>query len=127
MKRAGIPASTHSVASGQATETQALAWLQRRGTRLIARNYRCRSGEIDLIVEDGTVLAFVEVRRRRHQQFGGAAASVTPAKQRRLAQAAQHFLAGRSELPPCRFDVICFDGAPPAKIRWIKNAFMLPL
>ncbi len=77
---------------GDAAEARALAWLQARGLRCLARNYRCRLGEIDLIMQDGDTVVFVEVRQRRSARFGGAAASITPAKQARLTLAAEHYL-----------------------------------
>ena len=121
------PLPSSSLQRGMAAEATALAWLRRRGARLVARNYRCRSGEIDLIVADGEVLVFVEVRQRQDDRYGSAAESVTLAKQRRLALAARHFLASRSELPPCRFDVIGIDSGSPARVRWIKDAFVVSL
>jgi putative endonuclease len=108
--------------AGAAAETLALAYLRRRGLRLLARNYRCRSGEIDLILRDGTTLVFVEVRLRRRGDYGGAAASITAAKQRRLVEAARHFLAGRRE-QPCRFDALLLDALDETRIEWLRDAF----
>ncbi len=112
---------------GQAAEDQALKWLLRQGLTLVQRNYRvargprARGGEIDLIMRerDGT-LVFVEVRQRATGGHGGAAASVTPSKQRSLQLAAQHFLQRLSNLPPCRFDVVALDGD---ELQWLKAAF----
>lgn len=104
---------------GQAAEARALAWLQARGWLCLARNYRCRQGEIDLIMQDGDTVVFVEVRQRRSARFGGAAASITPAKQARLTLAAEHYLQTLSSVPPCRFDAVLFDGAQPP--RWVQN------
>lgn len=107
---------------GDAFETRAQAFLTRRGWRLLARNYRCREGEIDLIMRDrGGVLVFVEVRARRDQRFGGACASITVEKRRRLVQAARHYLMTRPG-GPCRFDVVAFDG-PEQTLSWVRNAF----
>jgi putative endonuclease len=114
-------------AGGDAAEALALHWLQARGLRLVQRNYRlargpnARGGEIDLILReaDGT-LVFVEVRQRSSRAQGGAAASVTPAKQRRLVLAAQHYLRQLPTLPPCRFDVIAIDGE---QVQWLRAAF----
>ena len=115
-------------ATGSASEDLALAYLRRNGLRLIMRNYRCRRGEIDLVMLDGSTLALVEVRYRSRNDFGGAAASVTRRKQRRLILAAKHLRAARSELRryAARFDVVALDGAVenPA-IEWIRNAFSL--
>lgn len=121
------PSPANALRRGMAAETVALDWLRRQGVRLVKRNYRCQGGEIDLIVTDGQVLAFVEVRQRRDDRFGNAAESITPTKQRRLALAARHFLATRTELPPCRFDVIGVDGHSPATVHWIKDAFVVSL
>lgn len=103
---------------GNAGEDDALAHLQRQGLRLVERNFRCKGGEIDLIMQDGAALVFVEVRRRGGRGFGGAAASITPAKQRRLIHAAQFYLLRVKPLPPCRFDVVAIDGG---QLRWLKN------
>lgn len=106
---------------------QALAYMLEQGLRLVQRNYRvargpsARGGEIDLIMRerDGT-LVFVEVRQRADGAHGGAAATVGPAKQRRIVRAAQHYLMQLSELPPCRFDVVAIDGT---QLDWLRGAF----
>ena len=116
-------------ARGQAAEEAALAHLQRAGLRLVERNYRVAAGpsrpagEVDLILRDrdGT-LVFVEVRARSSASHGGAAASVTPAKQRRLIYAAQHYLLRQASPPPCRFDVVAIDGGT---LTWLQAAFDL--
>ncbi|MHB1085722.1 MAG: YraN family protein [Thiobacillus sp.] len=106
---------------GQSAEKRAEAFLESRGLIFIARNWRCRFGEIDLIMQDGATRVFVEVRLRSRNDFGGAAASVTPAKQKKLLAAARQYLTTQKTLPPCRFDVVALSGdAPPD---WIKNAF----
>ena len=113
--------------AGDRAESLALEHLQRHGLALVCRNYRvargprARGGEIDLILRerDGTVV-FVEVRSRADPTFGGALASVTARKQQRLVLAARHYLAGLARLPPCRFDVVAFDGAA---VQWIRGAF----
>ena len=104
--------------TGDAAEDQALDHLQRQGLRLVERNFRCKGGEIDLILRDGATVVFVEVRSRASAAFGGAAASITPAKQRRLLLAAQVWLQGRRELPACRFDVIAVEGG---QLQWLRN------
>jgi putative endonuclease len=109
---------------GDAAEDRALAHLQARGLRLVARNYRTPGrggGEIDLILRerDGT-LVFVEVRKRAGRGFGGAAASVGWQKQRRIVFAARHYLLRLAEPPPCRFDVISMEGG---SIHWMRAAF----
>jgi putative endonuclease len=106
---------------GQSAEARAEAFLQTQGLKQVTRNWRCRFGEIDLVMQDGSTLVFVEVRLRSRSDFGGAAASITPAKQRKLLAAARQYLSALKTLPPCRFDVIALagDGEP----EWIKNAF----
>lgn len=109
-------------ADGKRAEALAAAYLQARGLRLLQQNYRCRLGEIDLILSDGPALVFVEVRLRRGGEYGGAAASITAAKRERIRRAAQHYLCGKTERP-CRFDVILLDALDAARIEWISNAF----
>jgi putative endonuclease len=104
---------------GDAAEDKALHYLQQHGLILMHRNFRCKGGEIDLIMQEAAALVFVEVRKRADTRHGGAAASVTAPKQARLIIAAQVFLQ-RYRLPPaCRFDVIAIDGSA---IEWLKNA-----
>ena len=112
---------------GAAAEDQALKGLQQRGLALVQRNYRvargphARGGEIDLVMRaaDGT-LVFVEVRARSGTSHGGAAASVTAAKQRSLVFAAHNFLLRYASPPPCRFDVLAIDGR---QVQWLQAAF----
>ncbi|MCY7315671.1 MAG: YraN family protein [Rubrivivax sp.] len=114
-------------AQGPAAEDRALQELLRRGLTLVQRNYRvargpgARGGEIDLVMlaADGT-LVFVEVRARTCSTQGGAAASVSAAKQRSLVFAAQHFLLRYVAPPPCRFDVVAIDGDT---LQWLPAAF----
>lgn len=96
---------------GRAAEDAALALLQAAGLKLVARNWRCPGGELDLVMQDGAGLVFVEVRARSHDRFGGAAASLTPAKLGRVRLAAGRFLQTRHGVtPPCRFDAVLIDG-----------------
>ena len=111
---------TPAQAAGGAGEERAEELLARNGLAIVARNYRTKAGEIDLIARDGPTLVFVEVRLRSARAFGGAAASVTPRKQRRIVAAARQFLMRVSPLPPCRFDVIALDAGEP---QWIRGAF----
>ncbi len=76
--------STERQQTGTKAEDDALAFLQGQGLTPVTRNFRCRSGEIDLIMQDGNTLVFVEVRKRKNRLYGGAAASITPAKQQKL-------------------------------------------
>jgi len=96
--------------------------MRRAGLRILARNWRCRAGEIDLVAADGDTLVFAEVRLRRDAAFGGAAESVTAGKRARLVAAARHYLVGRPQAP-CRFDVLLLDALAPARVRWIRDAF----
>ncbi len=96
--------------------------LREAGLRVLARNWRCRHGEIDLVAEEGKTLIFAEVRYRRDQRFGGAAESVTAAKQARLVAAARLYLMRRPEAD-CRFDVLLLDSLDAGRIEWIRNAF----
>ena len=112
---------------GDAAEALALAHLVGQGLTLVQRNYRvaggphARGGEVDLILRerDGT-LVFVEVRTRRSASHGGAAASVSATKQRRIVFAARHFLQRWPTLPPCRFDVVAVDAG---RVEWLRAAF----
>ena len=109
--------------NGDEAEKYAEEFLQRQGLILLERNYRCRFGEIDLIMRDGTASVFIEVRMRTSQVFGGAAGSITPAKQAKLLRTARHYLASLKTDPPCRFDAVLLSGASGQEIEWIKNAF----
>ncbi|MGL5948180.1 MAG: YraN family protein [Aeromonas sp.] len=114
------PAPTNS---GKAFEQKAQAWLSRQGLTLVCANFRCRGGEIDLIMRDGHCLLFIEVKYRQSRAYGGAISAVTAAKQRKIRHAAQVYLQqqGYNEAhQACRFDVIAFDGDTP---QWLKNAF----
>ena len=93
---------------------------------MIARNYRCRRGEIDLVLADGDTLVFAEVRLRARSDFGGAAASIDHRKQSRIAFAARHYLATvarKDASRPCRFDAVLMDRLEPEAIEWIRDAF----
>jgi len=108
-------------ARGAAAEAAAARLLEARGLQVIGRNFRVRGGEIDLVCRDGAATVFVEVRLRSRSDFGGAAASITAAKQRRLILAARHWLAHHGETA-CRFDAVLSDGAT---LEWIRDAFRL--
>jgi putative endonuclease len=104
---------------GQQAEDDALAYLERQGLMLVERNFRCKGGEIDLVMREGEALVFVEVRQRADTRHGGAAASVDAGKQRRLILAAQTYLQRFAMPPACRIDVIAIDGTAWS---WLKNA-----
>jgi putative endonuclease len=114
---------------GLAGEEAALKHLERKGLHLLQRNYRCRGGEIDLVMLDGTTLALIEVRLRSDLRYGGAAASVDTRKQQRLALAARHLLLKKPELCRyrARFDVIALTPqvGRDTKIEWLRDAFRL--
>ena len=113
--------------SGQAAEAQARQHLERQGLRLLAQNWRCRRGELDLVMLDADTVVFVEVRYRRYAAWGGAIESVDARKREKLTTAAMHFLQQESRWAkhPCRFDVIAInaEGHSPAQLSWIQNAF----
>lgn len=110
---------------GDRSEEQARRHLEGKGLRLRGRNYRCRQGEIDLIMEEGETLVFVEVRYRANARFGSAAESVTGQKQQRVLAAVAHYLHCNPTLAnrPCRCDVVALEGET-AEIEWIRNAFV---
>ena len=108
--------------AGARAEELCAELLRRAGLRVLARNWRCRHGEIDLVAEEGATLVFAEVRYRRDARYGGAAESVTAAKQARLIAAARFYLIRRPETD-CRFDVLLLDSLEAGRIQWIRNAF----
>jgi putative endonuclease len=105
---------------GDAGEDQAVHHLQEKGMTLVERNFRCKGGEIDIIMRDRDVLVFVEVRKRADGRYGGAAASITPSKQARLVIAAQTYLQRFRTPPACRFDVVAIEGGA---LTWLRNVF----
>ena len=107
---------------GAQAEQVAAQYLQQQGLNLLQSNYRCRFGEIDLIMGDGRTLVFVEVRYRRNKSFGGAIESITHAKREKLLRAARHYMAARKEFPACRFDAVLLNG-DTKELEWIENAF----
>jgi putative endonuclease len=112
---------------GAASEQLAAEHLQTRGLQVVAHNLRCRAGEIDLVCLDGGVLVIVEVRQRCRTDFGGALASVTRSKQRKIIRAARFFLQRKKDWRAylIRFDVVGVEGPPDgaSRIVWIKDAF----
>ena len=113
-------------ACGARAEARARAYLEAHGVRILAANARCRYGEIDLIGLEGETLLFIEVRLRSRADYGGAAASITAAKQRRILRTARWWrqrapLAHRRR--PCRFDAVLLDDADTPHIEWLRAAF----
>lgn len=121
----GAQAST-AQARGMLAEALAADHLARHGLRILARNVRCRGGEVDIIALDGETLVLVEVRLRRSGRFGGAAASITASKRRRIILATQWWLTGAGRCHcarQCRFDAILFDTPDVRSLQWITAAF----
>jgi putative endonuclease len=113
------------ISLGKSGEELACRELERRGYAIIARRYRVRSGELDVVARDGPTIVFVEVKTRVGRMFGDAAEAVTPLKQLRMTRLAEEYLM-RHHLTdcPCRFDVVSIDvGADPPAIEVIQNAF----
>jgi putative endonuclease len=106
---------------GRSGEDLALAYLQQQGLELVERNFLCKTGELDLVMREGERLVFIEVRERNNPAFGGAAASISPAKQRRILRAAKFYLLRFANMPPCRIDVVAIDGN---RINWLRNAII---
>ncbi|MGL5285597.1 YraN family protein [Aeromonas sp. RU39B] len=118
-----LQAGTTRISKGRHFELIAEKRLQAAGLQPLWRNYRCRGGEIDLIMRHDQTLVFVEVRHRADRGHGGAAASITRSKQQKVQLAARHYLQqhGLNEAQQaCRFDVVVFEGELP---EWIQNAF----
>ena len=124
MKRCAIAMSARD--TGIQWENIALKYAQDAGLQLLARNFHCRHGEIDLILRDRDSIVFVEVRYRGDDTRGGGTASVGAAKRGKLVRAAQVWLQAHPQHAalPCRFDVIgcCGTGASP-QLEWTRNAF----
>lgn len=114
--------------AGQAWEDLACEHLRAAGLELLARNFRTRFGELDLVMRDAGVLVFVEVRYRARSDYGGAAASVDQRKRGRLSTAGAQFRQQHPALAdlPCRFDVVAITGPrDAARIDWHRAAFDL--
>ena len=120
------PGAQQAKARGAAAERLAGAWLRRQGLRALDANYRCRAGEIDLVMRDRNTLVFVEVRYRGSDAFGSGAESVNRAKQRRIIKAASRYLQQHPQWTHrvCRFDVVSLSGNEGnPDIEWIRHAF----
>ena len=117
------------LAFGETAETEAERYLRRNGYRIMARNLRSTTGELDLVAERGGVLIFVEVKGRQTSAYGGAAYAVDQRKQARLIRLAAQYLARhRVRDRACRFDVVLCHGGitTPARIEHVENAFEVP-
>ncbi len=106
---------------GKNAEDQAYDYLVKEGLQPVCRNYRCKQGELDLVMQDRQTLVIVEVRYRKSDVYGSASESVTTGKQARIIAATQHYLSQSRADWPIRFDVVAISGE--GKIDWIKNAF----
>jgi putative endonuclease len=106
---------------GEAAERQAHQFLLNNGLTLVCQNYRCKHGELDLIMADQHSLVIIEVRFRKNDTYGSALESVTPRKQARIIAAAHHYLSSQKTDRPIRFDVVALSG--DGRLQWIKNAF----
>lgn len=109
---------------GAAAEELAARHLLAHGLHILERNFRVRGGEIDIVARDKNSLVFVEVRLRSNAHFGGAGASITIAKQKRIVLAAQHYLLAKGE-QNCRFDCVLLGGLSADAVEWIQGAFSL--
>jgi putative endonuclease len=112
-----------AAARGTDAEDLALAFLQKQGLQVVARNWRAKGGELDLVMLHGAVLVFVEVRARGSAHFGGALGSITATKRQRIVHAAQQYLGAHPQHAEreVRFDVVCLDGS--AAPEWLAAAF----
>lgn len=108
--------------SGNKAELEACSYLQKSGLKLLEKNFSTKAGEVDLIMQDDDMLVFIEVRYRKNADFGGAAASVTPSKQRRIIKAALAYQQKHAPQSSMRFDVVAIEG-DNTSIDWIKSAF----
>ena len=110
---------------GDRAEKLAVKFLKRKGLKLHQRNYHCRYGEIDIVMQHSDYLVFIEVRHRKSNGFGGALESVDSRKQKKLRNSAEHYLINHKKNDmPCRFDILCVNGdLNKPKIDWIQNAF----
>lgn len=113
-----------SILAGSRAELIAHQYLLKQGLKLVESNFRCKVGEIDLIMYDGAILVFVEVRARTSSEFGDALSSVSYFKQRKLIKTASYYLLkkGLHDKLTVRFDVVALDGSN-YKVTWVKQAF----
>lgn len=123
-----MKAPTQRQQLGNQAERMAEQLLLGQGMRCLARNFRCKRGELDLVMRDRDTVVFVEVRNRRSSQWGSAVETVDWRKQQKLIAAAQFYILRHPHLAdsPCRFDVVAADGDPadPANYQWIREAFI---
>ena len=106
---------------GENAEELAHNFLIKQGLKPVCRNFRCKQGELDLIMTDQQTLVIIEVRFRKTDTYGSAVESITPKKQSRIMAATHVYLSSRKTDCPIRFDVAAISGN--GHINWIKNAF----
>ncbi len=112
------------LAQGEKAEQKALQYLQGQGLAIVGQNYRCKQGEIDLIMRDADFLVFVEVRYRKNSHYGSALETITQKKQSRIIAATQHYLVNNKlSGQSVRFDVVAMTG--DNQLNWVKNAFQV--
>lgn len=116
------PFKAKHIACGESAEERVHRYLIEQGLKPVARNFRCRLGELDLIMKDGESLVIIEVRYRKSDRYGSALESVTPRKQSRIIAATRFYLSQHPSPAPIRFDVAAVSG--DTNITWIKNAFL---
>ena len=104
-------------------EDLAASWLQQQGLVLLARNYRARCGEIDLVMRHGEYIVFVEVKYRRRSDYGGPLEQLRARQRARIIRTAGHYLQSRRSSAPCRFDMVAISGTNPWHYEWIEHAF----
>lgn len=117
---------TTSYKKGRAAEELAFKYLDRQGLKLLTRNYRSRRGEIDLIMQDGDVIVFIEVRSRKNNRTMDVIESINPEKCERIIRTGRQYLQNSRHAGEftCRFDIVLITGQlESAEIEWIKNAF----
>ena len=117
-----LKTQTKHLIDGNAAEALACVFLQKKGLKLIERNFRCTYGEIDLIMQDGNTLVFIEVRLRSGANFGGAAMSINQSKQQKLRRSAALYLQNYGDCA-CRFDAVLMSKVDISALEWIKDAF----
>ena len=127
MQKPENPVNNGRRQTGESGELIAVKFLKKNGYKIIERNYRCKLGEIDIIAQDNRVLAFIEVKARRTDDFGGPKWAVTPRKQRKISMVALNYLKETEQMAKkARFDVVAIRLLPEAPdVEIIKNAFEL--
>ena len=127
MQKPENPVNNGRRQTGESGESIAVKFLKKNGYKIIERNYRCKLGEIDIIAQDNRVLAFIEVKARRTDEFGGPKWAVTPRKQRKISMVALNYLKETEQMAKkARFDVVAIRLLPEAPdVEIIKNAFEL--